>query len=134
MANKEKRAKRAKLKAKQNRISKSNAAVVPHFNSEFEGLELKTLTSEIISSEVPSFDGDIADYIQQFDSDDYAGNEMVVAIKNESSEIYRTIKTYGMKPFMDLIFYLQEIGLRDLYQDVATNSSGYDAVFVFDKS
>jgi len=134
MANKEKRAKRAKLKAKQNRVSKSRVAVEPQFNSDFEGLELKTLTSEIISSEVPSFDGEIADYIQQFDSDDYAGSEMVVAIENESSEIYRTIKTYGMKPFMDLIFYLQEIGLRDLYQDVATNSSGYDAVFVFDKS
>ncbi|GIC77120.1 hypothetical protein [Moritella sp. F3] len=134
MANKEKRSKRAKLKAKQNRISKSNATVVRHLNSKFDALELKALTSEIISSEVPSFDGDIADYIQQFDSDDHAGSEMEVAIKNESSEIYRTIKTYGMKPFVDLIFYLQEIGLRDLYQDVEVNSSGYDAVFVFDKS
>ncbi|SGZ09396.1 hypothetical protein [Moritella viscosa] len=132
MANKEKRAKRAKLKAKQNRVSKSRVAVEPQFNSDFESLELKTLTSEVVSNEVPSFDSEIADYLEQFSFDDYAGNEMEVAIKNESAEVYRTIKTYGMKPFMDLIFYLQEIGLRDLYQDVATNSSGYDAVFVLD--
>lgn len=132
MANKDKRAKRAKAKAKQNRISKSKNADPASISSGFEGLELKSLTSEIISNEVPNFDSGIADYLEQFSFDDYAGNEMEIAIKNERSEIYRTIKTYGLKPFMDLISYLQEIGLRDLYQDVQTNNSGYDAVFVQD--
>ena len=134
MANKEKRAKRAKIKAKKSRIAKSNNMVNSHFNPALVGSELKTITSEVIGNDVPNFDGEIANYIQQFEADDYAGNEMDIAIKNDNLEIYRTIKTYGMKPFMDLIFFLQEIGLRDLYQDVTINSSGYDAVFIFNKT
>ena len=132
MANKEKRAKRAKIKAKENRISKLRDTVRTGFNPSIAKQELKSITTELIGDNVPGFDSEIAKYINIFEVDDYAGNEMDIAILNGSNEVYRTIKTYGMKPFMDLIFFLQGMELRDIYQDVTINSSGYDAVFILD--
>lgn len=128
MANKEKRAKRAKVKAKANRVAKRNKTVEcdPMFDLDEQGY----ITSKLVGDLVPEFDGRIVDYIKVFDKDGLSTGSMRVAVLNKDSVIYREITAFGMKTFLNLVFFLQKLGLRDIFEHENENNTGFDAAFI----
>jgi len=87
------------------------------------------ISSELTGKQVASFDSRVEKFLasRAFDS---SGNTMVVAIENESGEIYRTITVSGLGDFMSVVGFLQRLKLVDKLEDALGPIGGFDCRFL----
>lgn len=57
------------------------------------------------------------------------GNRMVIGVRNEALEIYRTVKTDGLPDFMAAIGVFNDFGMVDELEHLSDMRDGCDAIF-----
>lgn len=60
---------------------------------------------------------------------DGCGNTMCIGIRNDAGQIYRAVRTTGMREFIAVVDGLLAIGLTDELADVSGMREGCDAIF-----
>lgn len=78
---------------------------------------------------VPDFDKKIQSFLSRKEIAVGEGN-MVTAIQNADKKVYRIIHTEGMSSYMDLVFFLSNLGLDDTLENSYQSRNGFDSFFV----
>ena len=78
---------------------------------------------------VPDFDNKIQAFLSSNKVAVDEGN-MVTAIQNAEKKVYRIIHTEGLTSYMDLVFFLLELGLEDRLENSDQPRNGFDSFFV----
>jgi len=92
--------------------------------------EEKMIDSGLVDGiKIPPFDRQVTEVIDSYLIDG-GGNTMVIGIQNMNGDIYRVIHTTGMGAYMDIVYGLADIGLKDKLQNSIMLQNGYDSLFV----
>lgn len=78
---------------------------------------------------VPDFDKKIQAFLSRNKVAVDEGN-MVTAIQNADKKVYRIIHTEGLTSYMDLVFFLLDLGLEDRLENSDQPRNGFDSFFV----
>tara|TARA_R110001599_G_scaffold135660_2_gene314002 strand:- start:518 stop:811 length:294 start_codon:yes stop_codon:yes gene_type:complete len=78
---------------------------------------------------IPDFDEKIEAFLKRKKIAVDEGN-MVTAIQNADKKVYRIIHTDGMNTYMDLMFFLSNLGLEDRLENSYQPRNGFDSFYV----
>ncbi|MEY4476130.1 MAG: hypothetical protein RL248_1897 [Pseudomonadota bacterium] len=80
---------------------------------------------------ISNIDDKISKLVSGVAKRELGGGSMLVAIQNETGDVYRLITSEGMGSYLDIVQGLAKLGLKDLLAEDLTPQK-YDSLFIFE--
>lgn len=89
-----------------------------------------TMDTKIIKGKSPlANDGEIVAALEKNTARTLGGKRMLIGVRNDAGEIYRTVKADGVDGFLAAVTIFQNLGLVNELQSLTGVRDGFNAIF-----
>lgn len=93
-------------------------------------LNSATMDTKIIKGKSPlANDGDIVAALGKNTVRALGGKRMLIGVRNDAGEIYRTVKADGVDAFLAAVSIFESLGLVNELQNLTSVRDGFNAIF-----
>lgn len=88
------------------------------------------MDTKIIKGKSPlAIDGELLAALGQNTARTLGGKRMLIGVRNDAGEIYRTVKADGVDSFLAAVTIFQNLGMVNELQDLVSVRDGFNAIF-----
>ncbi|CAN5156274.1 hypothetical protein BH10PSE16_BH10PSE16_25800 [soil metagenome] len=88
------------------------------------------MDTKIIKGKSPlANDGDILAELEKNTARSLGGKRMLIGVRNDAGEIYRTVKADGIDSFLAAVTIFQNLGMVNELQSLTCVQDGFNAIF-----